>query len=311
VGGQNFSGNEKVDIYFDSQLLKTVNAVGGSFGQVGADVDIQVPSPYPFGPVNVLAVSQSGLYAVDVFQVRSKNPIDLWTYSQWDSSTWVLNPSGGNPIWNNPEIEVWEGATLRDSNNLSAGTTYTVKVRVHNDTAFTAHGARIIYRWADFGIGGPWYDFWTDVRDVPPGGATAEAPFTPTSGHLCVLADIYHIEDINPGNNQGQENLHVGQATSPAKVCFLVWNRTKKPAAVYLEVRQLVRFDQIGKERLWATQIIHPDPQILQPGDKAKACIVVDPDVADIKKGTQAKFAVTGFIDGEMIGGVNLTITKK
>jgi hypothetical protein len=125
------------------------------------------------------------------------------------------------------------------------------------------------------------------------------------------MAEIYHVEDITPNNNRGQENLHVGPTSSPAKVCFLIWNQTKRPAAVFLEVRQLIRPDQIDRERLWATQVVHPDPQVLQPGDRAEACIIVDPDVADVDEGTQAEFAVAGFIDGEMIGGVNLVIVKE
>lgn len=313
VGGQGFSGSESVDIYFGGQLVKTVAAQGGLFGQIGADVDIQVASPYPLGPVNILAVGQqSGRYAVDVFQVRSRNPIDLWTYSQWDSSTWSLNPGGDNPVWNNPEIQLYEGANSVDSNNLVVGHTYTVKVKIHNDTAFTANQTQVVFRWADFGIGGPWFDFATTPVNVPPGGAPAEAPFTPPqTGHVCVLAEIYHREDISPSNNQGQENLHVGPTQSPATVSFLVWNRTQKPAAVYLEVRQLIKPDSIGKERLWATRVIHPDPQVLQPGERAEAWVVVDPSVAHVGEGSKAEFAVTGFIDGEMIGGVNLVIVTK
>ncbi len=311
VGGQGFGGNENVDIYFGGQLMRTVPAPNGSFGQAGSDVDIQVAAPYPLGPVNVVALGQqSGRCAADVFQVRSRNPIDLWTYSQWDPSTWSLNPGGDNPVWNNPEIQLYDGATAVDSNNLVAGHTYTMKVGVHNDTGFTANQTKVVFRWANFGIGGPWFDFHTASLDVPPGGATAEAPFTPPqTGHVCVLAEIFHMEDVSPGNNQGQENLHVGPTQSPAEVGFLIWNRTRKPAAVFLEVRQMIRPDRVGKEPLWATKVVHPDPQVLQPGDRAEARVVVDPG-ATIRKGTKAEFAVTGFIDGEMVGGVNLIITK-
>jgi hypothetical protein len=37
----------------------------------------------------------------------------------------------------------------------------------------------------------------------------------------------------------------------------------------------------------------------------------LDPDKADVKCGAKADFAVTGFINGETIGGVNLIITKR
>jgi hypothetical protein len=142
-------------------------------------------------------------------------------------------------VWNSPDIQLYDAAgNPVASNNLTAGTTYDVKVRVRNDTAFQANQAKVVFRWANFGVGGPFTDFHTDTLDVPPGGVDAEAPFTPGStGHLCIVAEINHLEDVNPDNNKGQENLHVGPTSSPAKVCFLIWNLTKEPAAVYLEVR--------------------------------------------------------------------------
>lgn len=312
VGGIDFGGAENVDVYLGHQLMKTVGAAGGSFGQAGADVDITIPTPSPLGPVNVIAVGQtSGRYAVDVFQVRTKNPVDLYTYSQWDPTTWGLTPGGGDPVWDNPEIQLYEAGTPVGSNNLVVGHTYQMRVRVHNDTSFTAKNARVTLRWADFGIGGPWYDFDTVALDIPAGGADATGDFTPpTTGHVCVLAEIYHAEDIATGNNSGQENTHVGATSSPARACFAVWNPTDKPAAVHLEVRQL-RSPTAGDDELWAARVVHPDPQVLQPGARAEACVVVEPDPERVRPGTTAEFAVTGFVSGQMIGGVNLLITKR
>jgi hypothetical protein len=311
VAGENFNGNENVEIYFDGTLVTTANAAGGAFGLPGSDVTVTVPAGQPLGPVNVLAVGQnSGRYAVGIFQVRTANPIDLWSYSQWDPTTWHLHTDGSNPVWNSPDIQLYDPAgNPVASNNLTVGTTYDVKIRVRNDTAFQANQARIVFRWANYGIGGPFYDFHTVAVDVPPGGTDAEAPFTPGStGHLCVQAEIYHAEDIATGNNKGQENLHVGPTSSPAKVCFEIWNTTRKPAAIFLEIRQQVPADRIGREPLWATRVVHPVEQVLQPGESAEACVEVDPNFTDLDKGKKAEFAVTGFIEGQMIGGVNLLI---
>jgi hypothetical protein len=89
VGGANFDGAEAVDLYFDGTVVATTTASGGAFGLPGTDVTFTVSASQPLGPVNVMAVGQSsGRYAVDVFHVRTANPVDLWTYSQWDSSTW-------------------------------------------------------------------------------------------------------------------------------------------------------------------------------------------------------------------------------
>jgi hypothetical protein len=312
VIGQGFSGNENVDIYFDGQWMLTTAAQGGDFGQAPSYVDIQVPSPHAHERVNVTAVGQtSGRCAVDVFQVRDANPVDLWTYSQWDNTTWG---GAAGPTWNSPDIQLYDrGGQPVASNNLTVGESYTVKAEVHNNSAFQAQQARIVFRWANYGVGGPWNEFHTDTQDVPTAGATAEAPFTPgATGHLCLRVEIFHAEDITPDNNQGQENLHVGPTSSPTEVCFLVWNLTKEPAAVFLEVRQLPRpSEEPEEERLWGTWVVHPDPQVLEPGDRAEACVVVDPDLADARPGTTAEFAVTGYINGTMIGGVNLLMTKK
>ena len=313
VAGANFQAAEAVDVLFDGSLVATTTCVGGAFGTPGTDVTFAVPAGQPLGPVNVGARgAASGRHASGVFHVRTANPIDLWQYSQWDPSTWHLHAGGSNPIWNSPDIVLYDSAgNPVDSNNLRAGTTYDVKVRVRNDTAFQANQASVVFRWANFGIGGPFFDFETRDVDVLPGGTDAEAPFTPAgTGHLCVQAEVFHAEDVATLNNKGQENLHVGPTSSPAKVCFEIWNTSRTPAAVFIEVRQLVPADRIGREPLWATQVIHPDRQVLRPGEKAEACVAVDPKYADVPQGAKAAFAVTGFIEGRMIGGVNLVIER-
>ncbi|MGD0353371.1 MAG: C25 family cysteine peptidase [Dehalococcoidia bacterium] len=315
LGGQNFS-KENVDIYFEISgqkiLVKTIEASGGDFGQVGADVEIEVPWSDPLGPANLIAVGQkSGRCAVRVFHVRSKKLVDLWIYSQWDPNTWILNSGDCNPIWNNPDIRLFEGNNEVDSNNLTVLTKYTVKAAIHNGTGVQADNAKVVFSWADFGIGGPWTEFYSTGLDVGPAGATAEAPFTPeATGHICILVEIYHVEDISPSNNVGQENLHVGPTSSAAMVAFWVSNPTQNPAAVFIEVRQVFRPGQEGEKEKgpWVTKVMHPDPQVIKPGDSARAFLVVDPGKVETE--TPAEFAITGFIEGKMIGGVNLTITS-
>jgi hypothetical protein len=316
VGGQGFKDGETVDIYFGDAGPTTVTAdASGKFGQGTPTVNVTVPAGFPHGLVNVWAYGRGSLrYAVRVFQVRDKNPVDLWTYSQWDSSTWSLHP-GDNPTWNSPDIQLYDAnGNPVDSNNLVFGQTYTVKVNVRNKTAFPAQKAQVVFQWRDYGADGPWELLDTRSVDVPanpPGLTTAQTDFPPPgTGHLCLRVNLEHIEDTNPANNSGQENLHVGYTSSPAEVCFMVWNLTKEPAPVHIEVRQLLNPKET-KERLWASWVKHPDPQILQPGDRAQACVIVDPDKADVGSGTTAEFAVTAFIGNKMIGGVNLIITKK
>lgn len=322
VGGKDFLGDEQVEIYFGSTNLLSTDATGGSFGQAGdTDVDIRVPTPYDLGPINVWAKGNtSNRYGVDVFHVRSANPIDLYTYSQWDNSTWHLY-DGNNPVWNNPEIQLYDEATNDpvESNNLIVGNNYIIKLKVYNDTDFNADNVKVTFKWANFGLGQPervWEVIDMVEVDVPRNSVReAEVRWTPGStGHLCVKAEIYHLEDINESNNKGQENCHVGPTSSRARIPFLVWNPTDKPAMVYLELRQqLIKEDVEKGEVLWGSEIVHPDPQLIPPGEYMKAEVVIDPDFAitKIREGQTAEFSLTGFIDGKMIGGVNFIIIKR
>ena len=317
IGVQNFSGSEAVEVIFDGTNVLTKNASGGSFGQSGVeDVDFDVPSPHDIEPVNVVAHSSSDRYAADVFWVRSANPIDLYTYCQWSNDTWHLQP-GDNPVWNNPEIQLYEGATAVESNNLSAGHTYTIKAKIHNDTNFDADSVTVTFKWANFGLGQServWDEIGTHVLDVPKLSVVeAQTTWTPVgTGHLCVLATIYHAEDINEANNKGQENCHVGPTSSPAVVPFRIYNPTKDPVAVHLELRQIMKGGKSQKEQIWATWVDHPDPQMIPPEGMTEARVIIDPDVgADIRKGESAEFSLTGFIDDIMIGGVHFIIYKK
>ena len=180
--------------------------------------------------MNILAQGlSSDRFAVDVFQVRTMYPIDLYLYSQWDQSTWNLTP-GTDPIWNNPDIQFYDTSNNPvDSNNLSAGTDYIVKAKIHNDTDYPANKVSVYFKWADFGVGQPdrvWEEANTSPVEIDiPAHDVKEAEIRwapPGTGHLCMLVEIYQFEDINTNNNRGQENLHVGPTSSPAEIPFLV-----------------------------------------------------------------------------------------
>ena len=124
-------------------------------------------------------------------------------------------------------------------------------------------------------------------------------------------AYIHHVEDINEDNNFGQENCNVSPTSSPVKIQFYAWNPTDKAAAIHFEVRQLGDRQEGGTGQLWTTRIQHPDPQVIPPGEKVPVWIEIDPEPADVTKGQEAEFAVTGFIGGQMIGGINVIVYKE
>lgn len=311
VGGRNFTGNEQVDIYLDNQWKRTHQASGGQFGQSGVeDVPITVPVGHPHGLFNLRAEGQgSGKHAVDVFHVRDANPIDLYTYSQWDNTTWHLH-AGDNPTWNNPEIQLYDANNNAvQSNNLVVGRQYQIRARIHNGTAFAANNATVFFRWANFGAGQRvWHDIDTAVINVPASGTTdAQVSWVPgVTGHLCLKVEISHLEDVTPSNNSGQENTHVGPTSSPATVSMKVWNPAQEPAAVFFEVRQLKGGNGQKEEPLWWSRIQHPDPQVLPPEGEAEAEIIVEPELEYAGDSTPAEFSLTAFVDGKIIGGVNI-----
>jgi hypothetical protein len=316
VGGQGFQAGEAVQLYFGSQLTPAAPVAGaaGEFGQGASLVNITVPAGHAHEPVNIIAHGvTSGRWAAGVFRVRDVNPVDLWTYDQWDSSTWSVHP-GDNPTWDSPDIRLYDtNGNEVASDNLVFGENYTVKTTIHNNANFAAPQANVVYQWRNYGTGGPWEALDTDQINVPASGdETAAVQFSPPStGHLCIQARVEHMEDITPDNNEGQQNLHVGYSSSPAKFSFLVWNETEEAAPVHLEVRQLFRPGEQEKRRLWATSVTHPNPQILPPGGRGEAWVTIDPKVADARRGEKAEFAVTAFVGSRMVGGVNAIITKQ
>ncbi len=318
IGGRNFQGSETVELSFGNEPPQSVTAAGGEFGQSGATpVTMKVPAGYVLGPVNITAEGQtSGRHAVDVFTVRTANPIDLFTYCQWDDSTFHL--AGGSLTWDNPEIQLYDsGNNAVNSNDLVAGQQYTVKAKIHNTTAYKADHVRVTFQWANFGVGQPdrvWEFIDEDVLDVPETSVVeAEVKWTPLSaGHQCLMVRIDHIEDINGDNNFGQENCDVGPTASPREVNFYIWNPTDTDGYVYLVVRQyLKQGDNDSQPQLWATRIVHPDPQLLRPGTRGKATIILDPAPAKPRPGMYAEFSVTGYIGDKMIGGGNFRVQVK
>ena len=254
MGGRNFADGENVEIYFgqNAPAIAATDA-SGEFGQALPTVDLTVPANYPHGLVNMYACGvTSHRKAVRIFQVRDKNPVDLWTYDQRNSSTWTVHP-GDNPTWNSPDIQLYDSNNNPvASNNLVFGQTYTVRVNVRNQAAFAAQGANIVFKWENYGAGGPWQALATVPTAVaanPPGLTVAQTNFQPqATGHLCLQVNIEHLEDIDTTNNTGQENLHVGYSSSPAEACFKVWNLTKEISAGVFRSAPVVRSQGAEKD---------------------------------------------------------------
>ena len=305
ITGNDFDDGGTVNIDF-SGTPTTATASGGSFTKS----DYPVPSGAE-GHVNVVAVGPSGRTAIALFRRLPAQPLpDPYIYCQWDSSTWYLNPDSGDPLWNNPCIELFDDHGDRvSSNDLKVMVPYTIKATIYNDATVAAVDTDVTFEWADWGAGQrTWNPINTDTVTVPAatgtvsGTATAEADWTPPrTGHTCLWVTIHHPWDENLDNNKGQENADVLHVSSPGVISFPVNNPTKTTALVYVEVRQ------IGGKTIWPATITRDYPQVQEPGEEKTVNITVDAP-AKAHEGEKRIFTATAYINGEVIGGIETKV---
>jgi hypothetical protein len=307
IAGSAFSGGETVALSLGNVSLGAAAAVSGAFSAARTAPSISQ------GLANVIATGQSsGRSAVTSFRVLPVQPLpDPYSYCQWDSSTWSLDPSGGQ-VWDSPAIRLRERNTnhVVASSNLTIGTTYTIEATIYNNSAqVAANNTQVTFTWADIGAGqGVWHLIDTDTVNVPaaPGTVVAQAVWTPTvTGHCCIRAEIYHPWDTNLQNNMGQENTTVLAISSPAEMTFEILNPTKEPGVISLDV---VQRGAREVAELWETHIDQPQA-VLAPGQGVTATLRVRaPDMAPT--GESRTLSITAALRGRTIGGIDVTVVK-
>jgi hypothetical protein len=304
--GNNFLGDEEVDIFFGGTTADTtVTASSGSFS-----VSFTVPSITPGDLLNVIAVGKtSGRTGVDYFKcLLEDTTCDPYIYSQWDSSTWHLNPDGGDPRWNNPEIQLYEKDTMTPvaSNNLVIGTTYVIEATIYNNLDVEASGTDVSFEWAFWGAGQKdWNFIGMDTIDVPGSGSkTAQIDWTPSvTGHNCIKVTIDQYWDEDWDNNVGQENTHVQPVSSPAEISFTLTNPMQMPALIYLEATYLD-----GRE-MWPAVIHREYPQVIEPFQNDTVVFIIEvPDQID--EGTKGYYKIDAYLDDYLLGGIEVEVEK-
>lgn len=307
LNGNNFDGAESVDIYFGEAIVSTTAvASSGVFSHT-----YSVPAGTT-GPLNIRAVGRtSNRVAITRFRRLPDQPLpDPYSYCQWDQSTHHLNPQGGDPRWNSPTIQLYDDTTGTpvSSNNLRVGTTYRIEAAIYNDATVDAVDTIVEFKWAPFGVGQEriWHYIGDDTITVPDGGSTiADTSWTPhETGHSCIVVTINHPWDENLDNNKGQENTDIHPVSSPGTITFDVYNPTEDTALPYLIARQL------GTEEVWEAEIRRDPPQDQEPGEKRTATLYVNPP-EDLPLGEKRVFTVSGYIEGELIGGIEVEVVKK
>ncbi len=313
LDGSGFMDGERVDIFvvslsalmanpsYPGDHIMTTNGISfsESFG---------MPSG-PVGPVYIIARGESGAVAITLFRRLPDQPLpNPHLYCQWDSSTWYINPGGGDPRWNNPDIRLYDtNGNAVASNDLVVGTTYDVLATIHNDAIADAGDTEVTFTWAFWGSGQKtWHNIGTALVTVPvQGTAVAEARWTPSiTGHTCLMVTVDHPLDIDrhlTSHNKGQENTDVHPVSSPGEVKFTLGNPTETTGLPYLEARQ------VGEAyNIWPAYIQRDYPQVQSPEENRT--VVLQVDAIDAKVGETRNFTVNAYIDGQLIGGVEVEV---
>ena len=136
--------------------------------------------------------------------------------------------------WDNPDVAILLGGVEQYTYDLTAGTTYTVAITVHNSSREKpANGTSVAVRWIEFGAGGQTrHPIDTLSANVPiwPGTAIVTTQWrTPDlPGHYCIEVELFHPDDGNPSNNRGWNNTQVHAAHSPVERSIRIFNRYPK-----------------------------------------------------------------------------------
>lgn len=178
-------------------------------------------------------------HGVHIPEHTYKRP-DPMIYSQY-----YLMSKGIAVTWDNPDIQLFDGGGVAvPSHGLTPGMAYEIRARIWNgSTDAPAVNVLVRFYYLSFGagtvrhyIGETYVD--VPVKGSPLGPAVAQMEWiTPPAGHYCIQAELNWIDDANPLNNLGQENVDVRKLNSPnATFTFPVRNTSARRRTLTLRV---------------------------------------------------------------------------
>lgn len=151
----------------------------------------------------------------------------------------------GLPVtWQNPDISLKRGGVVVSDTTLLPNTQYEVDATIWNNSyEAPAIGLRVDFSYLSFGIATTSTPIGTTFVNLGvKGGANYPALATmlwttpPVPGHYCLQVKLTWIDDANPYNNLGQNNVEVVPAQSPAHFSFRLRNDTKKTNSYSFQV---------------------------------------------------------------------------
>jgi hypothetical protein len=250
----------------------------------------------------------------------------------------------GLPVtWDNPDIRLFRnGAPVDESQPLLAATQYEIAATLWNNSYDApVVGMPVEFSFLTFGIATTSTPIGTTFADIgvkgsPSHPATTRIAWTtpPVPGHYCLQVDLKAVDDANPDNNLGQNNLNVALAQSPASFHFAVRNPLREQHTVRLTVdayqpfelpecekverrreRRSQRIDRIVAEHRahdfgvpggWDVQL-NPASVVLAAGAEVDVELVATPPAGFAG---EQRFNVNAVADGIPIGGVSLIVQK-
>lgn len=250
----------------------------------------------------------------------------------------------GLPVtWDNPDILLFRnGVPVPESEPLLPATKYEIEATVWNNSYDApVVGMAVDFSFLAFGVATTSTPIGTTLVDVGVKGSpshparTKIAWTTPaTPGHYCLQARLDWIDDANPDNNLGQNNLNVAMAHSPAAFSFQVRNPFPEQRTFRLTVDTYVplelpeckgtggagelrsrRIDRILAQHRamkfavpagWSVQI-NPASTTLAPNAEVTVDAEFTPPAAFVG---EQRFNVNAIADGRPAGGVTLIVQK-
>jgi hypothetical protein len=246
--------------------------------------------------------------------------------------------------WDNPDITVWLGGVQVPEQNLLADTEYEIHATIWNNSYFApVVGMQVTFAYLSFGaattvvpIGSTYVNLGVKGGPNCPALAIMLWKTPPTPGHYCIQVDFSWIDDANPNNNLGQNNVDVVAAHSPANFVFRLRNHTDQTNRYNFQVdtytipaqpdcpstipaadrgtfaERLKRIQAIHNRANfpipggWTVEVLPSEPS-LSPGQEIDVAVNITPPAGFT--GT-TPFNVNTFYGNKYAGGVTLYVTK-
>lgn len=139
--------------------------------------------------------------------------------------------------WDNPDIVLLRNGVIVPEGDLLSDTDYEIDATIWNNS-FDAPvvGLTVDFAFLSFGAGTALHFIGTKlinlgVKGGPNHPTHARIPWkTPPVGHYCIQVDLKWVDDLNPSNNLGQNNVDVVSPQSPTTTSFQLRNNTGRQA---------------------------------------------------------------------------------